>query len=789
MRTIRLRIRDKTDATDLLSVSTDDYISSIPGGVGLEINPLDGSMVAGQTTVQVIDTLTSPTVTAVLANVNNRLALLGLKAIVEINDGSGYTTLQAGFVTAVTLITGAEYEIQIGDSRRAELSTKLTTIVHSGTIFGNVRSLIPISVPDFVGSGREVQLNPDNGIVYINSGSVPPGVVVSTPRQIFFERNFGNTSVIKIIGPQTRDAFPTLDQQKAYIDSVFPLIQINSGGEAVLPGVTIKLQNASTGEIRAGQGMMIHQNQGPVVNLPVQQAALNSGVAYFVTNQGRVKVTFDSLPPATSTASSPVRWNVWAYKNEVSDKNPLIVTGHPVDILRDAAIQLGEPFTAASQVAMKNELNPSLYFSLRFTESRTYQDIERMLFSFLGLNKRPAANGQWELIETRRPNTDSVSTITINELRSLDPPIWASNESSIVNRVEFEESILKQWTDKFDQTVRTPDGLIVTKHTHQIDTEEADLIVRDKKYTIPGQIYLKSGTSYAPIEFDEMTEAMARHILHRYVDGGIITELQCVPSVTTQVGDEVNVTLDSLPIVASNIRGGTRRMLVLKRSETPVGPDLKCIDTASTAAVGVVPTFTLAIDPNDPKHSFVVTLTNVGSLTDSLEVEVAVGPTQPTGSGNTVRVFESPYPSTFVQKPYPQGSKVWVRMRLIKPGSLPGTYSAWQSISLNAILTPTSLSASVLYNNVTLTWTNTENMLMVLELQNTGQPESRHTITLLDTRISIFALNLPFGSYDVFLRYDNFGGEAGPYATTSFSVADILFRPPKPFIGPMRTYL
>lgn len=782
MRVIRLRIRDKTDSTNLLSVSTDDYISALPGGVGLEINPLDGSMIVGQTTVQVIDTLTSPTVTAILSNDGARLVLLGLKAIIEVDDGAGYSTLQTGFVTAATLITGAEYEIQIGDSRRAELSTKLTTIVHSGTIFGNVRSIIPIYPPGPLGAGRERQPNPNNGIVYINSGSIPPGVITSSPRQVLIEKNFGNVSIARVLpGPDPHGSLLTLEQQQQYFDAISPLIQINSGGEAVLPGVTVKLQNPLTGEIRAGTGMMIHADQGPVINRPVQQPALNSGVAWFMTSQARIKIAFDAVPPTAGAT----RWNVWAYKNEISDKNPLLVTGHPVDILVAAAIMLGEPFTAASVATMKDQLNPGLYFVLRFTESRTYQDVEQMLFGFLGLNKRPAGSGQWELIETRRPNTDSVSTITINELRSVEPPIWAANESAVVNTVEFEQSLLKQWNASFDPSIRTADDLIVTKHTHIIDTEEADLIVRDKKYILPGQIYLKSGTAYAPIKFDEVTEAMARHILHRYVDGGLITELACIPSVITQVGDEVIVTLDSLPIVATETRGGSRRMLVLKRTETPVGPDLKLIDTANTFALGVVPTFTLALDTSDPKHAVLVTLTNVGSLTDTLEVETAVSPTQPTGSGNTVRSFTAPnIPATFVQRPYPAGSKVWIRMRLIKPATLPGTYTAWQSVTVNPILAPTSFAAAVSGTQVTFTWVNTENLMMVLEVQQTGQPTTRQQIAILDTRIAIITRSLAAGSYDAFLSYNSFGEESGPYATTSFTIAGTTVRPPRPDIKP-----
>src|SRR6266576_2998384 len=91
MREIRLRVRTVLDDADLLTVSTSDYISAIPGGIGLELDPLRGSLVTGQATIQIADapgTTASP-VTSVLADVNSRLQLLGLKAFIEQRDNLG----------------------------------------------------------------------------------------------------------------------------------------------------------------------------------------------------------------------------------------------------------------------------------------------------------------------------------------------------------------------------------------------------------------------------------------------------------------------------------------------------------------------------------------------------------------------------------------------------------------------------------------------------------------------------------------------------------------------------
>ncbi len=773
MREIRLRVRNQNNDADLLTVSTSDFISAIPDGLGLEIDPLKGSLVTGQATIQIADApnSTATAVTSVLADPNNRLALLGLQAYIEQRDSLGaWTTLTTGFVINAGLLNGSEYEIQIGDSHRAETILRLGVNPIIGSRFGNVKSMFPVG----------------QSYLWIDSG-VPAGLdlqssvlpYVGTVKQIVGQR----------VGLEIGNAGPWVQKfiQDLFINTFLPYFEIIEHGIGIRD-VTVLLRNVITNELQTAKLMLIWNNGD--VSIDISGATLGEGGQVLSAN-GRIRIDFTGTPPALGT-----RWKTWAFvSTAINADNPLLVTGHPIDIIADAAIQLGEPFTVASVRSLREDFFPDLYFVLRYTASFTYQELERTIFSWLGINKRVNTAGQWELIEVRKPDNTAVPTIGINQLRSLDPTVWSANEDSIINTVQFSQEIFTR------DASAGGDGLKTSKQTHIIEVvPEADRIQRNIEYSIPGQMYRWSAkdNKYVAVvgePFFRFTEAHARDILRRYLAGGIITELSCTPDVTSLVGDEVIVNLPQLPNVPQNSRNGSRRMLILKRSETQVGPDLKLIDVASTTTLTTIPAFTLALTTNDSKHYYSGTITNAAALNAlsniSVVLEAAIfsGVATPSVSqaAPSSIIWDAPnIPSTFQSARWPAGSTVWNRLRTVSNTLGPSDYSAWQSITLNNLNAPTNLSVMQFrYGTVIISWVPGEvDMATTLWAEITGDPATRIVVGSFPA-LSTTALYSPIiGSGYTYTVFHANSVETSPITTTTFTSTVIAPPPPPPIVYP-----
>jgi hypothetical protein len=109
--------------------------------------------------------------------------------------------------------------------------------------------------------------------------------------------------------------------------------------------------------------------------------------------------------------------------------------------------------------------------------------------------------------------------------------------------------------------------------------------------------------------------------------------------VTVDVGQEVQVNIPQLPNAQTSAhlpvsqRGGTRIVQVVRRTETPSGPDLYVLDSGTTAQPGTLPTFTIGLNANDGFHFADLVITNAGYARGrrlQVRIEIAVGSSTPT---------------------------------------------------------------------------------------------------------------------------------------------------------------
>jgi hypothetical protein len=143
------------------------------------------------------------------------------------------------------------------------------------------------------------------------------------------------------------------------------------------------------------------------------------------------------------------------------------------------------------------------------------------------------------------------------------------------------------------------------------------MAIRRPCYELPGQILLLNAQQ--DFDLEKYTLGVAREIFDRWGRGAIGGDLHCLPSVTVDVGQEVQVNIPQLPNAQTGAfpvsqRGGTRIVQVVRRTESPSGPDLYVLDSGTTAQPATLPTFTIGANANDGFHFADLVITNAGAL-------------------------------------------------------------------------------------------------------------------------------------------------------------------------------
>jgi hypothetical protein len=719
-------------------------------------------------------------ITGYLADLAGKQQLLSKRAFIEEREDEGaWVTIQAGYVTDLSLVDALQYEFSIGSTQRIEQTKRVfdrvpnpvdfptlsskhdgTAISGTGVVLDRASCIVggpiignwgpyedrgrPVFRVDQLVGGNLVRLKWVEGFVHY--GQREPPLDGNSGDDI---RDIMNTAALEYLDSTAPVPYPGV-----------PIFQL-----AALPGLVCRLYDAGTGAW--------HSDHMPMALGP-SGAFLRRFLADwgFVGNSVEVHVAWTGTLPAEGD-----RFRLAVFPTSASERNPFHVSGHPVDIAAAIYESIGQDYDTDAAADVKAAMGSGLVVHLRITEGGTAaQWLEDTLFGPFGFAARLNDDGAHEFFLTRQVGAASVGTITLDDLHTDDGTIWNLKEQSAANLVVWESKSFLVNDAPTTWDLQMPiDGIqdakveVVVKPSDP-DNEHAVFGEREIRFVLPGEIEgYSTGTQDNPGPLDHFVAALAQPLFDWQGRGAIRGEFSALrgsAAYDAKIGE--TLTLD-LPHYPSAIRGDlptsqrgtdTRRAFVLQRTRTPEGAQVSFEDRGPAADPGLVPTFTLEPDDEFPNTVVTATVTNETDLLGFLvRVEMLGAAVEPTAA-QFVRMWA---PGTgdnpFDLPPVCAGSVVWVRMRAESADGEIGAWSAFQSEDLPNLTIPSDLATVVDGTQVTLTWTNGEDTLPIEVLARINGATVYTTVAVVPAGTTSYTWTLaePEEDYDLALRY-----QAGP---------------------------
>ena len=812
--TYRLRIMDAPSLLDpdptgvtleitSLPGGTNPYIGSPPVGDGQELDPLTGSVRTGAYTIEVVDAKTGTDATGTVRVVTNkledaqfRLQLLSRRAYVAVstNGGSSYSNLISGFVLAIRLVSPLRYVITVGDTRRVEQTqpifrgATLGTYTTRGTITGG-----PITADyglvKFRG-GWKYQIYHTGGpevVAQFREGYAPFANAPITKNS----RDLYRDDVQQIVSSMGREFVLGVSLGSLGLDTVYSDIVTYIGTTPT---------NAVITSSATSKGVQIVESSPSINSLnPYSQTTTTSG---YLAPYGDQVLYWPSGAAVSLPSSGSFIWMSMVQRT-VSELCPLYVDAHPVDIVLaiwDENRVTYDP-SGAWINTIRNLIGPDVRLALRLTETPIIAPfLEAAIFGPFGITSRTSAAGLQELVPTRiRTTTTPTLTIAAADLRSGDDVVFDYDEKTAVQSISLTQQIMTPAINAPSEGSTVPtDGMYVNAVTGT--ARYLDLTVfagRDIAYNVPGMIH--NAGSFVP-SFEQTLDAVALLTFDRFGRGVVASDVQLLAGATSaaaQVGDEVYYEAPHYPNKGYRIGEstvGARIMQVIRRTETPMGPVLRLLDSGLAAQPATAPTISVAASAGNPYLVAAFTITNAATLNTaanlSVEVEWAVGSSTPTANGETIAVYgPADIPTGAVDLPPVTGSArtVYVRARTLQVGRRPSNWTSWASVTLTATPTPGTITASFIkITSAQLDWTNTSSTLNLALFAYQGgsapanwAPYRVSTLPAGSVATVIRTLTGPSVQWTVALAYETATG-LGPFQTltlTTDSTNDTTKRP------------
>lgn len=685
----RLRIRNAADSADELAITsvrggTNPYALKPPQGDGQSFDPLTGEVTTGAYTFQIVDAEVSANnrvLTGVLADANARQQLLSRKAFVETSaDGVAWSILVPGYVNAVRLPSAIVGEIQVGQTRRVEMTRML---FRGGSAnFDKFTGIMGAAVRGGWGPIK------DQGgwLVRVDAIDSTNGVVRMKLVDGFDPRRDGKRFGSSFRGHVIREIW-SLTNPHANWKSTPQLVA--AGIKAWFPTLAYRIQNRD-GSLKATT-IPLSSGSGALQSLGVPEFAIT----------GNPFAIFPMLwSPGVGELAVGELYDLFLFATEASNENPLHVHAHPVDIVEQIWLESGEAYDAAALPALRELLGADRKLLLRITAPvKQGEFLRRVIFGPFGLATRIDSQGRLVLFSTRiKSSATPAKVIALADLANANSTIFDLDESTVANRITIK-------TERFDLAV-TPDteqapadGVVITPVT--VSVENGDTAVygdSETVYEIPGTI--TQGGSAAGVDLEQFATGVAREVFDRYGRGAIAGELNCLATVDLVLGEEVQLDLPhQVNAVAGRTpvaqRGGIRIVQVVRRTETPHGPTLKVIDSGTTAQAATPPTISIAAGA-DARKMAVVTITNAATLAAAgllVRLEMGTGAVAP-ATGALLTIADPATTVTVAIPPADAGTRVWVRARSEKTGLRPSAWSAWANVQLTTLNAVTGLTVS-----------------------------------------------------------------------------------------------
>ncbi len=753
----RVRVRDVGDTTDALVLtsvrgSTNPVISKAPSGDGQELDPVAGSMVTGQYTIEMVDPVivgSSPpsrVITSQLFDSVGRQLLLSRRCYIEISSDGGSTwptVLVAGYVMGYRLPDAITWEFTVGDTRRIENTKQVfdgasTTFAQRGCLFGG-----PINggawgpIPDRGGWKFKVLavVNPSAGVfsgwvdyVFVNGyrGINDP----LTPR--YSDMINGDAqSVVAMVNQAAQSYYapstPQIPATNGYYGTIPP-----GWGASGFPGVVLRIKEYLGS---ANAGLFIPGCFTDGTSIPPQVLSTD---ATWMAHYGAVRALW---PAGVTMPSVGDIHTISSYTNVPTDDSPVYLDLHPVDIATGIYTDAGIPYDATAAANLKTLMGSTMRVAMRVTQASTLLDfLEKSLFGPFGFSSRTSGAGVAQLFATRIKNS-AVPTTTIgtSDLQDASGTIFDNDEQTVVSIVRFRSKLFWAYNPntQTDTSSRPLDSVMESDSSVRVVNVDPNVAYSTQEvvYEIPGMIHDVSGVSQ---DMNAFTSAVAVELFDRFGRGGPVCDALAVLSTSDtgfQVGDEIYVDPAHFPNLnyrfGDNPSVGARIMQILRRTETPAGPLIKVIDAGSNQQpVTPAAVITIAANTRTPRSVAQFTITNAAAINTAASLIVAVqwatGGSSPTNGVDFARYFPASCPTVAMQlPPVAPGSTVWVRARTESFGLRPSAWTSWVSVTLSAVAAPTGLTFSPIYQNAAqFNWTNanTTDAIDVYVFQGSSAP-------------------------------------------------------------------
>lgn len=749
------------------------YLAGPPSGDGQEIDVLTGSSRAGAYTVEIVDVATGTDATGTvraftsqLEDAGYRQQLVGRRAVLSISkNGGAFSQLISGYITGIRLVSPMRYAIGIGDTRRVEQSQPIfndATMASFMALLGGVRGTFtggPLTGTWGVSRSR-------GGWRYALDNSGGPEVLA----------NFVSGYAPNLESPVVTD-WRTLVR-----DDV--VNRVSQMGQRFAP---TPIGVVGMGTIYTDLVAYVGTNATNAVLRPdIYVATYNE---YAIGPYGPLRLYWPTPPgPGTEVFISLTQ-------RTVSDLAPLYIDAHPVDIVLAiwATNAIAYDTGAAWITTIRNLIGPDVRLALRLTEVPIIAEfLQNAIFGPFGITARTNADGNQQLVPSRILTT-ALPTLTIsaNEMRGADEVVFDIDERSAVSSVSLTQTIMTPARQGQSGEQAIPvDGIYANPVTGTARNVTLSLIAaRDIAFTVPGMIH--NAASFEPTFALTLTD-LAESTLARFgrgVQAADVAVMDGTAAAAAQVGDEVYFTAPHFPnrgyrIGESTV--GARIMQVVRRTETPSGPVLRLLDSGVNAQP-VTPAATITVAQSPASAALVAryTITNASAINStgvlSVRVEWAVGASTPTANGQDHAVYApGQVPTTGVDLPAlsSSGARVWVRARTEQVERRPSAWSAWADVTLAAIPTPGTLTASVVSATAAdISWTNTSNdyPIAVFAYRGTTAPADwtpYRLATMPPRSTSSTVRALSSGTWQLAIAYDS-ATTLGPLRTTSITAAGV----------------
>lgn len=718
------------------------YIAEPPSGDGQSIDLVTGASEIGEYHVQVIDeTVATATrvVTSVLADSNARWQLLSRRAVIEWStDGATWTTMVLGYLNNLRLAGALVWDLTIGETRRVELRSLLFRDVAPPTAGGAVlispSCLIGGPIRQGVGYGLKMTAFAgveDFGPVRFRVTSIGHQNAKELSLELvggwlapYYAKQYAEfkRDEIEAANLYAKEFFAPDDVSWAWN----PASDSNCFGS--FPGLAAQLRRVSNGAVVTCRPLAIAARK--VSSFPLHDPSNHGPFGTYdelVTKDNPLRVEWLT---ATMGPKPPVGtlFDVVVYPREPSAAFPIHERGHPVDLVTAKFTAAGVTYDAAAAAAARAAINTvyggDVVCELTWDGSQKLAQYAQELLAFFGVGLRVSGAGALQMFGLRHAVPSSGVTITLAHLRDAETDTFDLGEDSAVTTAEqrTREYLYTRASERLTDGTSVPlDNLRPAWHTVKGATDDTvdPSAQRTHRWEIPGRVLVDG----RPQNLEAMAAAAGNWLVNWRRRGVPEFELRCLSTVTAQVGDTVTVNLPQLPVAVTAAVPTTQRgqaaisARVLRRTETPAGPDLRLVyapalnqaplpspaTRSREPGLAVLPEITLEPSASETARVVLVTLLNALTILAARQLVVfeyafvGIGDPAPTGSGTQVGPYDPAdapaEPVRYALPAAPQGSVAWVRARSVVPNS--GGTSAWTDwISLSLSLLPEGVRVS-----------------------------------------------------------------------------------------------